>query len=61
MALHSFMCQIYALTHTPLLKMMVYPFDLQLVLWFVIELHVDYVGETMNVMDTTHLGFYLDI
>jgi hypothetical protein len=55
------MCQIYALTHTPLLKMMVYPFDLQLVLWFVIELHVDYVGETMNVMDTTHLGFYLDI
>jgi hypothetical protein len=41
--------------------MMVYPFDLQLVLWFVIELHVDYVGETMNVMDTTHLGFYLDI
>jgi hypothetical protein len=53
MALHSYMCQIYPLTHTPLLKMMFYLLDLQLVLWSVTEPHVDYVGEMTNVMETT--------
>jgi len=48
-ALHSYMCQIYPLTHA--LKMMVYLLDLQLVLWFIIEPLVDYVGEMMNVME----------
>ncbi len=61
MALHFCMCQIYPLTHTPMLKMMVYLLDLQLVLWFVIEPHVDYVGEMTNMMETTQLDFFMEI
>ncbi len=53
MALHSYMCQIYPLTHAPLLKMMVYLLDLQLVQWFVIKPSIDYVGEMANMMETT--------
>ncbi len=61
MALHFYFCQIYPLTHTFLLKMMVYPLDLKLVLWFVHEPLVDYVGEMANMVDITQLGFYLKI
>jgi hypothetical protein len=32
-----------------------------LILWFVVELRVDYVGKVTNVMDTTQVGFCLDI
>jgi hypothetical protein len=41
--------------------MMVYPLDLKLVLWFVHEPLVDYVGEMANMVDITQLGFYLKI
>ncbi len=61
MALHSCMCQIYPLTHTPLLKMMVYFFYLQLVLWFIIKPHVGDVGEMNDMMGTTQLDFFLEI
>jgi hypothetical protein len=44
-----------------MLKMMVYLLDLQLVLWFVIEPHVDYVGEMTNMMETTQLDFFMEI
>ncbi len=53
--------QIYHLTHTPLLKMMVYLFNLKLVLWFITEPLVDDVGEMMNMMETTHLDFFMEI
>ncbi len=58
MALHSCMCQIYFLIHTPLLKMMVYLLDLQLVMWFVIAPLIDDVREMMNVMETTQVDFF---
>jgi hypothetical protein len=38
--------------------MMVYLLELQLSMWFVPE---PFVGEMVNVMDTTHLGFCLEI
>jgi hypothetical protein len=53
--------QIYHLTHTPLLKMMVYLFYLKLVLWFVTKPLVDDVGEMTNVMETTRLDFFMEI
>jgi len=33
--------------------MMVYLFYLQLIMWFIVEPPIDYVGEMMNVMETT--------
>ncbi len=49
--------------HTPtfILKVMVYLLDLQLVLWFVFKPLIDYVEEMANVINTTQLGFYLEI
>jgi hypothetical protein len=40
---------------------MVYLFYLKLLLWFVIEPLVDDVGEMMNMMETTHLDFFMEI
>jgi hypothetical protein len=60
MALHSCMCQIYPLTHTPLLKMMVYFFNLQSVMRFVTKPPIDYVGEMTNMMEITQLDFFLE-